>query len=95
MDNLEDIQDMSECQTACEYLTNCTFFVYDSTESVCKVNTDIENRVCDIIHGTADPTLESCETADKLPWNRVSRRYSYLKIFNTSQNHKIMCHRRF
>ena len=72
MENLEDIDNMSECQTACQYLTNCTFFVYDSTEKVCKANTNVENRVCDIIHGMAEPNLQTCLDNDKLPWARTS-----------------------
>ena len=72
MENLEDIDNMTECQTACQYLTNCTFFVYDSTEKVCKANTNVENRVCDIIHGMAEPNLKTCLDNDKLPWARTS-----------------------
>ena len=72
MENLEDIDNMAECQTACQYLTNCTFFVYDSTEKVCKANTNVENRVCDIIHGMAEPNLQTCLDNDKLPWARTS-----------------------
>ena len=66
MENLEDIQSLNECQLACQYLMKCTFFVYDSTEKNCKLTADIEERICDIIHGMADPPLQNC--LDKLPW---------------------------
>jgi hypothetical protein len=38
LDNLEDIQSLSECQKACQYLTNCTYFVYSAPKKVCKVH---------------------------------------------------------
>jgi len=72
LDNLENIQTIGDCQTACSYLTNCTFFVYDKPSEICKVNTaSIENRVCDIVHGTKVPSLQGCIDAGKIQWSNT------------------------
>jgi len=70
LDNLESIQTLEDCQTACSYLTNCTFFFYDKDAKICKVNTSsIENRVCDMVHGTKEPALKDCLDAGKVQWS--------------------------
>ena len=67
---MESIQTLEDCQTACSYLTNCTFFFYDKDAKICKVNTSsIENRVCDMVHGTKQPALKDCLDAGKVQWS--------------------------
>ena len=69
LDNLEAIQSTEHCQQACEYLTNCTFFLYDQPSKTCKVNANsFENRVCDIIHGPNEPSFQECLDDAMIPW---------------------------
>ena len=69
LENLEDIETLSECQEACEYVNNCSYFVYDSPTKICKLNTMASNRpVCDIIHGTPEPDFNTCVNDGQLDW---------------------------
>jgi len=69
LENLEDIATLSECQLACEYINNCSYFVYDSPTKICKLNTMASNRpVCDIIHGTPEPDFNTCVNDGQLDW---------------------------
>ena len=54
---------------ACEYISNCSYFVYDKIEKVCKLNTDVSTSIiCDMIHGTPEPDFQQCIDAGKLVW---------------------------
>jgi len=69
LENLEDIETLSECQLACEYINNCSYFVYDRPTKICKLNTMASNRpVCDIIHGTPEPDFNTCVNDGQLDW---------------------------
>jgi len=71
LDNLEQIQSIQDCQTACEYLTNCTFFIYDTPSKICKLNTNpLDTRTCDIVHGNKEPSLQGCMDDGKIQWNK-------------------------
>jgi len=72
LDNLEAIEKIEDCQLACQYLTNCTFFIYDSPSKICKLNTDPFNkRICDIVHGSKEPSLQQCLDDGEIPWTTV------------------------
>jgi len=61
LENLENIGSLSDCQLGCQYIGNCTYFVYDNPTNTCKLNTLATNKpVCDIIHGTPEPAFNSC-----------------------------------
>jgi len=61
LENLENIGSLSDCQLGCQYIGNCTYFVYDNPTNTCKLNTLATNKpVCDIIHGTPEPEFNSC-----------------------------------
>merc|ERR1712038_843245 len=69
LENLEDIETLSECQLACQYINNCSYFVYDAPTKICKLNTIASSRpICDIIHGTPEPDFNSCVNDGQLDW---------------------------
>jgi len=69
LENLENIESLSECQMACDYINNCTYFVYDNPTKICKLNTLASSRpVCDIIHGTPEPDFNTCVNDGHLEW---------------------------
>jgi len=68
LENLEEIESLSECQLACQYINNCSYFVYDSPSKICKLNTQLSQKTCDIIHGTPQPDLNTCISAGKIDW---------------------------
>jgi len=68
LENLEEIDSLSECQLACQYINNCSYFVYDSPSKICKSNTQLSQKTCDIIHGTPQPDLNSCRSGGKIDW---------------------------
>jgi len=67
--NVEHIETLSECQDACKFTYNCTYFQFNKQEKSCKLNTDLaSNRVCDIIHGTPEPNFQTCLDNGKVQW---------------------------
>jgi len=68
LENLEEIDSLSECQLACQYINNCSYFVYDSPSKICKLNTQLSQKTCDIIHGTPQPDLNTCLSGGKIDW---------------------------
>jgi len=69
LENLEDIETLSECQLACQYINNCSYFVYDAPTKICKLNTIASSRpICDIIHGTPEPNFNTCVNDGHLDW---------------------------
>jgi len=68
LENLEEIDSLSECQLACQYINNCSYFVYDSPSKICKLNTQLSQKTCDIIHGTPQPDLNTCISGGKIDW---------------------------
>ena len=69
LENLEQIGSLSECQLACQYITNCSYFVYDKPTKICRLNTLKSNRpICDIIHGTPEPDFNTCVNDGHLIW---------------------------
>jgi len=73
LDNLDDIETVAECQSACQYIQGCNYFMYDQPSKTCKLNTNVtSSRVCDILHGTPEPDLQTCIDDGKLDWNSES-----------------------
>jgi len=69
LENLDDIDSLSECQLACEYVSNCSYFLYDNPTKTCKLYTDESSkRICDIIHGTPEPDFNTCIEEGYVPW---------------------------
>jgi len=68
LENLEEIDSLSECQLACQYINNCSYFVYDSPSKICKLNTQLSQKTCDIIHGTPQPDLNTCISGGRIDW---------------------------
>jgi len=69
LENLDDIDSLSECQLACEYVSNCSYFLYDNPTKTCKLYTDESSqRICDIIHGTPEPNFNTCIEEGYIPW---------------------------
>jgi len=69
LENLEDIETLSECQLACQYINNCSYFVHDAPTKICKLNTIASSRpICDIIHGTPEPDFNTCVNDGNLDW---------------------------
>jgi len=69
LDNLDDIETVAECQSACQYIQGCNYFMYDQPSKTCKLNTNVtSSRVCDILHGTPEPDLQTCIDDGKLEW---------------------------
>ena len=60
---------MTECQGACQIIPDCSFFQFDIEENVCKLHSNvIVNRVCDIVHGTAEPNFQTCFDNGEIAW---------------------------
>ena len=60
---------LSDCQQACEYIDNCTYFQFDKNEKICKLHSDqVATRVCDIVHGTQEPDFQTCLDMGSLRW---------------------------
>ena len=73
IENLEYIDNMTHCQTACQIHEDCNFFTFLKDEHVCKLHAlDFDNRVCDIIHGLPTRTFQSCLDENKIPWANSS-----------------------
>ena len=54
---------------ACEYVSNCNYFLYDNPTKTCKLYTnETSSRICDIIHGTPDPDFNTCIEEGIIPW---------------------------
>jgi len=69
LDNLDDIETVAECQSACQYIQGCNYFMYDQPSKTCKLNTNVTtSRTCDIVHGTPEPNLQTCIDDGKLDW---------------------------
>jgi len=68
LENLEEIDSLFDCQLACQYINNCSYFVYDSPSKICKLNTQLSQKTCDIIHGTPQPNLNTCISSGKIDW---------------------------
>ena len=66
---MDDIDSLSECQLACEYVSNCSYFLYDNPSKTCKLYTEESiQRTCDIIHGTPEPDINTCIEQGKISW---------------------------
>jgi len=73
LDNLDDIETVAECQSACQYIQGCNYFMYDQPSKTCKLNTNVtSSRTCDIVHGTPEPDLQTCIDNGKLDWTSES-----------------------
>jgi len=73
LDNLDDIETVAECQSACQYIQGCNYFMYDQPSKTCKLNTNVTtSRTCDIVHGTPEPNLQTCIDDGKLDWTSES-----------------------
>jgi len=73
LDNLDDIETVAECQSACQFIQGCNYFMYDQPSKTCKLNTNVtSSRVCDILHGTPEPDLQTCIDDGKLDWTSES-----------------------
>ena len=71
LDNLEYVGNMTHCQEACQMHPECNFFTYHQDLEVCKLHKfDLATRVCDIIHGPASPSLQSCLDQKKILWSK-------------------------
>ena len=82
LDNLDDIETVAECQSACQYIQGCNYFMYDQPSKTCKLNTNVtSSRTCDIVHGTAEPDLQTCIDDGKLEWTSETEETS-----NSSQS---------
>ena len=54
---------------ACQLINDCTYFLFDKEEMVCKLHKEAAStRVCDLIHGTAQPNLQACIDEGALQW---------------------------
>ena len=50
-------------------IDDCTYFQYDKNENVCKLHSDVVSaRVCDIVHGTPEPSFQTCLDDGNIPW---------------------------
>ena len=73
--NLEDIDNITYCQVACQNIEGCNFFTHLKDQKVCKLQVaNFNSRVCDSVHGTANPSFQSCIESNKIPWAIVSGR---------------------
>jgi len=73
LDNLDDIETVAECQSACQFIQGCNYFMYDQPSKTCKLNTNVtSSRTCDILHGTPEPDLQTCMDEGKLDWTSES-----------------------
>ena len=67
--HLEDIENTTDCQLACQNTPNCSFFTFLQDQKDCKLQVDsFGTRVCDIVHGTPSPSFQECLLANKIPW---------------------------
>ena len=53
---------------ACQYVNNCSYFLYDRPSKTCKLETKLSQKLCDIIHGTPEPDLNTCLSGGIIPW---------------------------
>ena len=78
LENLVDIQTLSDCQTACIYVSHCTFFIFDKEYQVCKLHSgNFEDRICDLVHGPSIPNYKYCQDNDKILWLKSVRIRKY------------------
>ena len=76
LDNLEESNDIDSCQLACQMSNDCNFFTFSKEEEVCILHlVELDNRICDIIHGPPVPSIQSCLDAGKIPWAKSSSKY--------------------
>ena len=69
MDQLEEIDSLKDCQSACEYTINCSYFKYDVHEKICSLNTGYGRiRNCDITIGAQSPDFQTCADDGKIEW---------------------------
>ena len=72
IEHLEDIENMTVCQIACQNVPRCNFFTFLKDKQVCKLQfANFNSRVCDIVHGTASPNFQSCLDSNKIPWANI------------------------
>ena len=56
---------------ACKFIDDCTYFLYDKNENVCKLHSDVvSGRICDIVHGTPEPSFQACVDNGTIPWGQ-------------------------
>ena len=73
IEHLEHIENMTYCQVACQHVPKCNFFTFLKDQQVCKLQfANFNTRVCDIVHGTANPSFQSCLDNNKIPWANIS-----------------------
>lgn len=60
---------LGDCQSACGYTNNCSYFLYDVQEQICSLSSINGNmRNCDITIGTPDPDFQTCLNNGKIEW---------------------------
>ena len=73
LEHLEHIENITFCQGACQNVPHCNFFTFLRNQKVCKLQfANFDTRICDIVHGTASPSFQSCLDYNKIPWVNVS-----------------------
>ena len=60
MEHLDNIQGPQDCQSACDHLDRCRYFVYDYDTKDCEL-LDSDQRNCDQIRGPPEPIYEECQ----------------------------------
>lgn len=75
MEHLDNIKSPTDCQTACDHLQKCEYFVYDYDTKDCEL-LDSTQRKCDQMRGPPEPSYEECQeeisTTSPLPTPTVS-----------------------
>jgi len=67
--NAEDVDTVVKCQNVCEVTFNCTYFQFNKRDKICKLHTNLaSDRKCDMIHGTPEPSFQTCLDNGKVPW---------------------------
>ena len=79
--HLERIKNTTYCQYACQNVPRCNYFTYLKDNQVCKLQeANFETRVCDIVHGTASPSFQSCLDSGKILWANLSGNFLVFMI---------------
>ena len=60
LEHLENIETPAHCQTACNHMPRCNYFLYDHDKDDCEL-VDSDVRHCDVMVGPPEPSIEYCD----------------------------------
>ena len=84
VEQLEEIMSLGDCQSACGYTNNCSYFLYDVQKRICSLSSVNGNmRNCDITIGTPSPDFQTCLNNGKIEWTPGMKTFFHSITLNT------------